>query len=881
MRTIFWLVCLLVVYGSLFPFDFSARTAPLSDFLMSWRGSTSRGDILGNIALYVPFGFFGYLAYQPRGGRGVKVVLLTIFGLLISIACQSAQMYLPSRSATLVDVYWNAFGLFIGMIVAAAPPAQRLVQRRSVLNISDASVMLLVLWVAYRLIPFVPTVDWQAYKDAFKPLVLSPALDVPELVTATTSWLVVAHVSASLLGPRWKWRYLPLAAVATMGLEIIIVNNSITLTDVCAAGAAALLWPLLAQFAARRSEILAWLMLAAIVADGIFPLMLRAQPTGFGWVPFAGFLEGSMLVNSSSLAKKLFLLGGALVLFRQAGYRAGVATILVVLVVTTVEVAQIWIAGRTPEVTDTLLVIALAWLISRTAIKAQAPPQIGRRQHGRTMRRPTPRQARNTQVNLPHFAGTPRWHVFVAGAALCSIIAGSAYVATRLSGIPYNVREMFRYGGTGVDLLLFGCALLWIGFGTAWMGRLTALKRRPFLTAPLMAVVVSVVLYALLRSAVTMESIADIAGSAVLTDRIGRKGVLGQVGIDLVAAIGPGVLHRASAPIERLVRFGALVGPLLIFLGISFAALWQMQPKGGPASLPTKVAEFSKRLLTYLLFMLPWLLLCKVIAFDWSSTDNINELIAREGSLGLGGGGWLYALVFLVSIVAALLAWLFASSGPRFKTVGAAVSLVSATVPIGWVLLNAGLVENFEKYGLRYSGVDFLLGPDRSNLLSTPELFTRWALLYIGAVSVLVGGALLYLALVRDLATKRYRWRDEPELAPSQAELHVHLHGHQLELVTEMSRTFDGSLSKTIGWMLDDLKAKTARDKVLRSLLISRIEAASRVPDQGLDLTRCRIQLTPEQMQFVSALAAMAGVSQSRVVRRATDLCLESGRSSA
>ena len=48
--------------------------------------------------------------------------------------------------------------------------------------------------------------------------------------------------------------------------------------------------------------------------------------------------------------------------------------------------------------------------------------------------------------------------------------------------------------------------------------------------------------------------------------------------------------------------------------------------------------------------------LCKAIAFDWSSTDNLNELIAREGELGLGGGGYLYALLAVLAINAVLLA---------------------------------------------------------------------------------------------------------------------------------------------------------------------------------------------------------------------------------
>ena len=116
----------------------------------------------------------------------------------------------------------------------------------------------------------------------------------------------------------------------------------------------------------------------------------------------------------------------------------------------------------------------------------------------------------------------------------------------------------------------------------------------------------------------------------------------------------------------------------------------------------------------YIVFAFPWLLLCKMIAFDYSSTDNLNELIERPSKYGLGGGGYLYLLLVIVASVSTFIAWSGRIAGKWRIT--AALSL-AVSVPVGWWLLNKGLVTNFTKYKTTYSGVDFLLGPDRKHKL--------------------------------------------------------------------------------------------------------------------------------------------------------------------
>jgi hypothetical protein len=134
-----------------------------------------------------------------------------------------------------------------------------------------------------------------------------------------------------------------------------------------------------------------------------------------------------------------------------------------------------------------------------------------------------------------------------------------------------------------------------------------------------------------------------------------------------------------------------------------------------------------------------WLWLCKGIAFDWSSTDNLNELIARDGRYGLGGGGYLYLLVALISANVVGLARM--PLRPWSIAAGAAVTVL--LVPVGWWLLTHGLERAVHKYGNVFPGEQFLLGPDRRQLLSEQALFLRWSLVQLGGIAVAVTGARL------------------------------------------------------------------------------------------------------------------------------------------
>ncbi|MCK4622626.1 MAG: hypothetical protein KAT62_10500 [Desulfuromonadales bacterium] len=305
----------------------------------------------------------------------------------------------------------------------------------------------------------------------------------------------------------------------------------------------------------------------------------------------------------------------------------------------------------------------------------------------------------------------------IAGISVC------IYTMLNFPGVPYNIRELFLGKGSLIHIALFSLAILWIGMSSVIIGQRVSINKCPYFSLPILVFLSGIISLVFLNFSVTEESISDIVGSSNIYWFVVNKRIWGEVGLKIFTYIDS---PNTISSVERIIRYLALYSPVVFALSLFNAVL------AGGSSI-----SWFKRLTILLLCSLPWLFLCKVIAFDFSSTDNLNELIARDGAYGIGGGGFLYLLLMLISFNVALLGQVvrFGLSGKLL-----CVLITIASVPVGWFLLKNGLVVDFVKYGNRYSGVDFLLGPDRKNLLSQTELFIRWSFLQAGLVFVLVWG---------------------------------------------------------------------------------------------------------------------------------------------
>lgn len=712
-------LALLIVYGSLYPFDVTRpEPSALQRLFLDWTLLSTRGDMLGNLALFVPWGLAGILTLAPRTGPWRAAVVTAVAGFALALGCQIAQLWVPSRNAALADVFWNMLGVAVGLVLG------RQTRKHLTVNVggsaaSFAAAGLLGAWLLAYWLPLVPSIDLQLLKDNINAALTAPAFSLGDFMHRLAMALMSGYLLCRLLGIRASLVWLPVwLALATFG-KLFIHSARIDISAPLGFVAGVALWWVSPWVGAqRRTLIVALVLIAAYTLQALSPFEFRDDPSAFGWSPLAAMLEGSMLSNAQALADSVVIFTSFLYVVQVAGGRPAVASLGLAVWVLGLEVAQMFIVTRTADITLPALVILLgqAFRMSRPPSCAAAP---------------------QAEVAAPAWSTSPsarsiQVSVLVALAAVALIVFGLSGML-RLPGIPYNVRELFLGDGHTLALAVFALALLWAGAGSAWLGMVVTSARHPAWMLPPTALAVSLTSLLLLSMSVTDESIGDIAGSSNLYWFVTNKDSWGAAWRVVFLTIDAPELISV---LERCVRYSALYAPLAIFLGLMIAARRWL---GGESARPSRV-------IGVLLSAVLTLWLCKAIAFDWSSTDNLNELIARDGAWGWGGGGFLYALLALICLNSLILAEGVGAQARGW--LGSALFTVLA-VPLGWWLLNLGLESEVEKYGSVFSGAQFLLGPDRSHALPAQVLFGRWAVVQVGATLVIGAGAWLGLASFR------------------------------------------------------------------------------------------------------------------------------------
>lgn len=738
-RRLLVVAALMIAYGSLYPFHLAmpgSIDGALRDLLGQDLRIRSIGDLVGNVILFMPLG-----AAAAAGGRWRRPASLTlhvVLGTAYALLLQVMQLFLPERDAALVDVAWNAVGLVAGAMFA---PILDRTQGRASGDSRAATVplALLALWVVAELAPLVPALDWQGVKDALKPLFRADRIEWSRALLGAMRILAAGLLlQAVVAGARGRFVLLALVA-ATILAKPLIVGQRVDVETLLAAtiGATAVLLLARSRSATRDAWLVAAMLTVTYVVDGLRPFRIAGAPAEPGWIPFAAVLGNLSVPNIVATAQSLYSFAAVLWLVRRAHGALLPATVALMLVVAVVEAAQVWIVGRSPDVTEVVIALLAGVLIGTTrppgrlgarAGRAREAGEVGRGRlavDGARADRPpagVPGTAMPPQSVRADSGDVPGWLALpLAWAALTVALAA----ALRLPGVPYNFRELFLGGGHIGFIAIFALVPFWIGAGAAWVARRMAASRVPALAFPLPALAASLVSLLLLAFSVTDESLDDIAGSSNLWWFATKENLWGEWARPVFVALGQDVVSF----LERPVRFAAIYVPPAAFISFGLLLTDWRRPVRRPWPKAFALVAWT----------LPWLWLCKAIGFDWSSTDNLNELIAREGALGMGGGFYLYLLIALFAAGVTTLA----RAPTSLRGAALAVAVVIATTVLGWGLLNLGLEPRVQKYGLEFSGVQFLLGPDRSHTLGAGALFARWSAVYAGGLLLVSLGARL------------------------------------------------------------------------------------------------------------------------------------------
>jgi VanZ family protein len=362
------IVIAVIIYGSLYPFQFrywGGLDEAISVLLSTWRVPTSRGDIISNILLYIPLGIFAVNAFA--GPRGPRVVLATLVGLIICTAVELIQFYEIARNSTMSDIYCNTTGTLLGAIAGVV--LHRGVKLPFVGHVAwqPFPVLLLVSWGGYRLYPYVPAIDLQKYKDAIKPLIYAPTLTATDLYRHTATWLVLAVLLEALFGADRRRILFILLVPAVLFARILVVGTVLSPAEVAGGALALLLWLAVLSHVPLRAGFVALLFIGVVVIQSLAPFQFQSTARAFGWIPFLSFMRGSMEVNALVMFEKVFTYGSLLWLLVRAGFNLGVATAAAAAMIFALRYAQIYLPGRSAEITDFVMVLVLALVMKLLA----------------------------------------------------------------------------------------------------------------------------------------------------------------------------------------------------------------------------------------------------------------------------------------------------------------------------------------------------------------------------------------------------------------------------------------------------------------------------------------------------------------------------------
>ena len=717
----------LIIYGSLYPFNFStAKPDALTHLFADRKLFTSIGDMLGNVLLFAPLGLISVLNWAPAWGLLRAVVSAVVIGFLMALGLQVLQIFLPSRDAALADVAWNMLGMvggtLAGIYIAAKKPGLAALS-------PDKSIPLCLLGglIAVEWLPLIPSLDLDLIKTNLKLIWSTPVAFTAPLWQGIAVAMLTGYLLAEVINLRHSTFWLAL-------LLTVIGIGKLFMQDMPAHPSAqvglalgGIGWVMTRQFAKAKRRTIVWLLLIfCYTASALQPYELRDVAAAISWLPFAAMLEGSMIYNLRSLAGDLIFYVGILYLGAAGPGRLVSATLGLTLWVVAVELMQTLIIGRNSDITEPILVL----LVGQTLARFQS--------HGARLSKASDAAVLLDQSGQP--IGLTAW--FFRAVVASSFIIFGIKVLLSLPGIPYNVRELFRADANLPALFAFSMALLWAGGGSVWLGTYLVKARWPAFQLLPLTLLVSVISLTWLWAGVTTESIEDISGSSNRFWFVTQREVWGPLWKDAFLWVNS---PEWIGILEHYVRYSALYAPLPIVLGV-LIALRQSARQGGARVL---------RLGSLLLGAGALLWLCKAIAFDWTSTDNLNELIARDGEWGWGGGGFLYVLLLIICFNGLLLA---EAVGGGLHQISLAVLFSLVALPIGWWLLNQGLEQNVQKYELVYSGTQFLLGQDRSHQLSQTLLFLRWCITQLSATLVLATGVWLGQSAPRKNLLRTLRW---------------------------------------------------------------------------------------------------------------------------
>ena len=359
-----------IVYVSLYPFRLRAGLPPGGAFhalLATWREwPESRGDVIANVLLYLPWGFFAARSIARGIPAWQRLLLAAALGAALSTAMELAQFYIVERYSDMHDVYSNTLGAVFGALAALTLTGEGRVHLLRDLRVEPFPALLLAAFVGARLYPFVPDLDPHKYLAALRALEGFGSVSKAELLMAGVTWLVIGALIETVFGRRGALRAFFLMAAGIFLGQTVIVDLRLNLTSVLGAGLGLLLWFALLRHLPGRSALLAIAFAAVVTIGRLEPFRLSPIAHSFEWVPFLDLLRAPIETGFLAMVDKFFLYGALIWLLMKAGLRLWRATVAVAVLLLFCSLVEMYLPGRSAGISDALLALLIGTLLHLT-----------------------------------------------------------------------------------------------------------------------------------------------------------------------------------------------------------------------------------------------------------------------------------------------------------------------------------------------------------------------------------------------------------------------------------------------------------------------------------------------------------------------------------
>ena len=367
LNRILLLFVVFIVYGSLYPFDFTTapRKAYELDALYYIDIDPPRwGDLISNVLLFIPFGFLGMAMGSSANHPARQFAILALSGAGLAFGLQVIQIFLPTRIPSLIDALCNILGIFLGGLLflplrAITWPSLPTLTRTEYMGFG-----LIAAWALDNLWPLVPGFDMQTLNEGLKPLIMHPPISIFKVFLTATGWMLMIHLWEFVQKKPPKILCQILAVTTMFGLEILMEANALEWEEVLGALLALLVWNLGISHFIRRTELLVGVLIAMLVWKGLSPLDWREVPVVFHWMPFGISIMGDPLYQISVMIQKFFHYGCLAWLLAERKTPLIQAFMLSAGTLMCLEGAQRYLVGHTPEITDPFMAFLLVLLIN-------------------------------------------------------------------------------------------------------------------------------------------------------------------------------------------------------------------------------------------------------------------------------------------------------------------------------------------------------------------------------------------------------------------------------------------------------------------------------------------------------------------------------------